>query len=75
MALFCTNIKICAELNQSQETLCLATKGAKQRTPKIQIICANQYAPKIHFRCAVIVYLEHNYSTPHFWAKNILVNS
>ena len=33
---------------------------------------APQHAPKIHFKCAVIALLKHNYSVPRFLAKNLL---
>ena len=36
------------------------------------IVRLPQHAPKIHFSCALIEHLEHNHSTPHFWAKKKL---
>ena len=34
-----------------------------------------QHAPEIHFWCAIITHLEHDYSALHFWAKVFLKNS
>ena len=36
---------------------------------------ASQKAPKLHFRSTIISHLEHNYSTPRFWARKTLNNS
>ena len=39
-------------------------------TKERRFLCTPQHAPGIHFRCAVIPHLEHNYNVTHFWAKN-----
>ena len=36
------------------------------------ITWATKHSPKIHFRCAVIAHLEHNYSAPRSGAKKNL---
>ena len=34
-----------------------------------------QIAPKIHFRCAVIVHFNQNYSALRFWDEKTLIDS
>ena len=46
---------------ETEPTTALARKSARLRAP--------QHAPKIHFRCAVIMHLEYSYSPPHFLAQ------